>query len=274
MAQIESNQTQQHYSNSYGGNLAENYERFFVSAIGEPLARDLIGLAGLKPGERVLDVACGTGIIARLAAEQVGGTVTGLDINPGMLAVARKTVSPNNSFEWYESSAEEMPLADESFDVVLSQVGLQFVPDKLRALNEMYRVLVPGGRLYLNVPGRIAPLFNIFADAIEHNVGPEAAGFAKHVFSLHETDVLERLIVDAGFKDVEVRVYDKEFKLPAPKEFLWQYVYSTPLADVMEQVDEERKNALEEEVVAKWNDYSDNGTMYYRQPVVVSSARK
>ena len=250
MAQKEINQTQQHYSTSYGGNLAENYERFFVSAIGEPLARDIIDLAGLKPGERVLDVACGTGIIARLAAEQVGGTVTGLDINPGMLAVARKTVSPNNSFEWYEASAEEMPLADESFDVVLSQAGLQFVPDKLRALNEMYRVLVPGGRLYLNVPGRIAPVFSIFADAIERHAGAEAAGFARHVFSLHETDVLERLIVDAGFKDVEVRVYDKEFKLPAPKEFLWQYVYSTPLADVIEQIDEERRNALEEEVVA------------------------
>jgi predicted RNA methylase len=85
--------SQQHFVQSYGGSAPENYERYFVPAIGAPLANDLIGIAALRPGERVLDVACGTGVVARLASQAVGsaGTVAGLDINPGMLAVARST---------------------------------------------------------------------------------------------------------------------------------------------------------------------------------------
>lgn len=269
------NQTaKQHYTQVFGGNAAENYERFFVPAIGKPLALDLISRASLQPGERVLDVGCGTGIVARYASERVGNTVAGLDINPGMLGVARQTASDNNKFEWYEASAEEIPLPDKSFDVVLCQLSLQFVPDKLRALHEMYRVMVPGGRLYLNVPGQIAPVFTILADAMERHIGTEAAGFVKHVFSLNETGVLERLMVDAGFRDVEVVVHDKDLKLPAPGEFLWQYIYSTPLAEVVEQVDEEALTKLEDEVVTKWYDYTVNGTLIYRQPIVISNARK
>jgi len=264
--------TKQHYTKTYGGNAAENYERFFVPAIGKPLAEELVKLAALQPGERGLDVGCGTGIVARLAAGHVDGTVAGLDINPGMLSVARQVLSGNNSFQWYEASAEEMPLHDETFDVVLCQLSLQFVPDKLRALQEMNRVLVPGGRLYINVPGRIGEVFSIFADSMERHVGSEAAGFVRHVFSLHDTGVLERLMIDEGFRDVKVRVEDKNLYLPAPKEFLWQYIYSTPLSEVMEQIDDEARSKLEDEVTAKWMDFTENGRMHYRQSVVVSNA--
>jgi len=127
-----------------GANPAENYQRFFVPQIGAPVAADLLAAARLLPGERVLDVACGTGVVARLAAERVGpsGTVAGLDIHPAMLAVARS--ESTSGARWYEASAESMPLADATFDVVLCQMGLQFVTDKRAALREMHRVLVPG----------------------------------------------------------------------------------------------------------------------------------
>ena len=109
---------EQHFGTAYGGNLPANYERFFVPAIGAPLATDLIRLAALRPGERVLDVACGTGVVARLASQQVGdtGTVTGLDVNPGMLAVARSATPPDMPIDWHEASAEAMSLPDASFD--------------------------------------------------------------------------------------------------------------------------------------------------------------
>lgn len=120
----------------YRGAGPANYEKYFVPAIGAPLARDLVAAADLRPGERVLDVACGTGVITRLAAAQVGptGAVAGLDVNPGMLAVARSATPGDTSIEWYETSAEAMPLADASFDIVLCQMGLQFIVDKVRAL--------------------------------------------------------------------------------------------------------------------------------------------
>jgi ubiquinone/menaquinone biosynthesis C-methylase UbiE len=221
--------SQQHYGESYGS-VPENYERYFVRAIGAPLANDLIKIAALRPGERVLDVACGTGVVARLASQQVGaaGTVAGLDINPGMLAVAHSTTPPDTAIDWHEASTEVMPLPDASFDAVLCQMGLQFVPDKHAALSEMRRVLAPGGRLTLNVPGPTPQLFVIMEKVLARLIGAEAAGFVGHVFSLHDKAEIQNLLNGADFRDVSVQADTKSLRLPAPEEFLWQYVRSTP----------------------------------------------
>src|SRR5690606_1369490 len=110
--------SRQYFDDAYRGSPPQNYERYFVPAIGAPAARGLMGIAALRPGERVLDVACGTGVVARLAAEAVGGsgTVAGLDINPGMLMVARSSVPAGMTIEWHEAGAESMPFADAAFD--------------------------------------------------------------------------------------------------------------------------------------------------------------
>lgn len=268
--------SKQYFDEAYSLKPPENYERFFVPAIGEPLANDLIRLAALRPGERILDVACGTGIVARLASQQVGsnGTVAGLDVNPGMLEVARSITPADMSIEWYESSAEDMPLPDESFDVVLCQLSLQFMTDKLVALQEMRRVLGPGGRLILNVPGPTTKVFAVLAEAMERHISSQAAGFVNHVFSLHDTTEIQQLMSEADFCDIAVQANNKMLNLPPPKEFLWQYVHSTPLAGVVEKVDEEDLAALEREVVDKWQDFEEDGTLIYQQRIVVGSARK
>jgi len=268
--------TQQHYGRAYGGSATENYERYFVPAIGAPLAADLTDIAALRPGERVLDVACGTGIVARLAAERVGttGSVTGLDINPGMLAVARSVAPPAVPIEWHEASAESMPLPDEAFDVVICQMGLQFVPDKRAALREMRRVLAPGGRMAVNTPGPITPFFTIMAEALARHINPELAGFVHQVFALHDPDEIRNLIGDAGFHDIDVQPRTKELRLPPPQEFLWQYVQSTPLSMAVAQADEESRAALERDVVAKWQKFVEHGQMVSEQGIVFATARK
>jgi ubiquinone/menaquinone biosynthesis C-methylase UbiE len=267
---------QQFFAEAYGAKPPENYERFFVPAIGEPLAHDLIRLAVLHPGERVLDVACGTGIVARLASQQVGsnGTVAGLDVNPGMLAVARSVTPAEMSIEWYESGAEDMPLPDEAFDVVLCQISLQFMTDKLAALREMRRVLVPGGHLILNVPGPTAKTFAVLAKAMERHISSLAAGFVTHVFSLHDTTEIQKLLSAADFRDIAVQADHKMLTLPPPREFLWQYVHSTPLAGMVAKVDEEALAALEREIVKKWQDFEEDGSLMYQQRIVVASAWK
>jgi len=267
---------EQHFSKAYGGKPPVNYELFFVPAIGEPLAVDLIRLAALRPGERVLDVACGTGIVARLASQQVGATLTiaGLDVNPGMLSVARSAPPIGLPIKWYEASAEAMPLPDASFDVVLCQMGLQFMPGKPAALREMQRVLVRGGRLIVNVPGPTPRLFTIMGEAIERHIGAEAAGFVYHVFSLHDTAEIKNLISGAGFHDVSVQSYIKPLRLPTPEEFLWQYVHSTPLAGAVAQMDDDRRGLLERDVVAKWQEFVKDGAMVLQVRVVVATARK
>jgi ubiquinone/menaquinone biosynthesis C-methylase UbiE len=267
---------EQHFSKAYDGKPPVNYERFFVPAIGSPLTVDLIRLAALRPGERVLDVACGTGIVARLASQQVGATwtIAGLDVNPGMLAVARSATPIGLPIEWHEASAEAMPLSDASFDVVLCQMGLQFMPDKPAALSEMRRVLVRGGRLIINVPGPTPRLFTIMGEALERHIGAEAAEFAYHVFSLHDTEEIKNLISGAGFHDVSVQSYIKPLHLPTPEEFLWQYVHSTPLAGAVAQVDDDRRGLLERDVVAKWQEFVKDGAMVLQVRVVVATARK
>jgi ubiquinone/menaquinone biosynthesis C-methylase UbiE len=267
--------SKQYFSEAYGSRPPENYERFFVPAIGEPVANDLIGFADLGPGQRVLDVACGTGIGARLAAQEVGSgaTVAGVDVNPGMLAVARSVTPPDMSIDWYESSAEDMPLDDETFDVVLCLISLQFMSDKLDVSREMRRVLAPGGRLALSVPGPAAEMFVLLAQAMEQHIGPQAAGFVNQIFSLHETTEIQQLLGEAGFQDIAFETHNKLLRLPPPKEFLWQFVSSTPLAGMVADADEDGLAALEREVVEKWQDFKDNGAMKYRQRIVLASAR-
>lgn len=267
--------TKQHYDETYGSKPPQNYERYFVPAIGEPVAKDLIRKAELRPGERVLDVACGTGIIARLALQRVGnkGTVTGTDINPGMLAVA-KSITSDLPIEWQEANAEDMPFPDDSFDVLFCQMGLQFMEDKPSALKEMHRVLAPGGRLLLNMPGPAGEPFVIFAEAMQRNIGPGAKEFVYDVFALNDTTEIRQLISDAGFSDVDVEAKHKTLSLPAPKDFLWQYVNSTPLAGVLAKADDEARTSLEKEVVSQWQNFVDDGAFIYDQRMVTVSAGK
>jgi SAM-dependent methyltransferase len=265
--------TQLEFGKTYGGTGPENYERFFVPTIGEPLARELVASAHLVPGERVLDVACGTGVVTRLAAERVGaaGVVAGLDVNADMLKVAR-SASAAFPIEWHESSAESMPLPDDAFDVVLCQMGLQFVPDKVAALREMRRVARPGGRVLVNLP---AP--NAFFDALENVMArhvPGGAAFVGKVFSLHDTAEIERLFHAAGFADVGTRTDSPTLRLPAPQDFLWQYVRSTPLAGALSAADPTILGTIQEEVVADWRPWIRDGGISYQQPVIVATARK
>jgi ubiquinone/menaquinone biosynthesis C-methylase UbiE len=259
-----------------GASAPENYERYFVPSIGTPVANDLIEIAALRPGERVLDVACGTGVVARLASSRVGaaGGVAGLDVNPGMLAVAASTTPTDMSIEWHEASAEAMPLPDASFDVVMCQMGLQFVADKHAALCEIRRVLVSGGRLILSVPGPTPQLFEVMSEALARHIGLKAAGFVNHVFSLHDTAELQKLIGGAGFRDVLTQAGTKLLRLPAPQEFLWQYMNSTPLAGIVAQADKESRAALEREIATRWQEFVKDQALMLEVRIVVAEARK
>ncbi len=230
---------------------AGNYERHFVPAIGEPIARRLVAVARPTPGERVLDVACGTGIVARLARQAVGpdGTVAGLDANPGMLQTAG-TASPG-TIDWYEAPAEQMPLPDGAFDLALCSMGVQFFADKDRALSEMRRVLAPTGRAVWCTPGPTPPLFEAIDRALANHLGPGASMFVHTVFALHDPDEARTLMATAGFDRIEIETTAVPLRVAPPAEFLWQYVWSTPLAVMAAELDERSRAALETEVVER-----------------------
>jgi len=257
-------------------NVPENYEQYFVPVIGKPLAEDLVRRASLRPGEKVLDVACGTGIIARLASEKVGITdaVAGIDIHTGMLEVARSFNTPGKQIEWFEGNAEALPFAEGMFDVAFCQISLQYVEDKVGALKEMRRVLIPEGRIYLNLPGRAGDIYNILEDAIARYIDAEAAAAVNQVFSLNDSAEISRLLSTAGFRDISVEDKYKTLQLPPPKDFFRQYIQATPLIELFADVSHDKKKALEEEVVKKWRDFTKGGGIIYDQHVVEASARK
>jgi SAM-dependent methyltransferase len=227
------------------GQGPQAYERYLVPKFFAACADQLIDLAGVRSGERVLDVACGTGVVARNAAARVGagGSVVGIDVNDTMLAVAA-TVS--NLVEWRPADAGALPLPDATFDAVCCQQGLQFFPDPLLALREAHRVLVPGGRIALAVwrPIEHHPAFAALTDALEQHVGAEAAGMMRSPFAGPGSHALRQLLVDAGFHEPVVRIGVITVRFPSPQEFLRQEAVSSPLAEPVGALDDGRRAAL------------------------------
>jgi ubiquinone/menaquinone biosynthesis C-methylase UbiE len=236
---------------TYAASAAENYERHFVPAIGEPVGRRLVDAAHAAPGDRILDIACGTGIATRLSVEAVGphGSVAGLDANPGMIEVAR-TVSPDE-IDWHVAPVEDIPLPDAQFDLALCSMGLQFFADRDKALREMHRMLAPSGRAVWCTPGPTPPLFVAIDQALTNHVGPGASMFVHAVFALHDADEAKALMDTAGFSRVGVESTSVPLRVAPPADFFWQYVHSTPLAAVVAELDEPERAALEAEVVER-----------------------
>ncbi len=260
----------------YSGSAAQLYESFFVPAIAEPVSTELLRTADLQPGERVVDVACGTGVITRSAAEAVGptGSVTGIDVAPDMLEVARAAAADEAAIDWHEADAASLPLPDECCDVVLCQMGLMFMEDRASALREMHRVLAPGGRVVTNTPGRIQPRFEAMEQAIVDNLNPELGGFVRAVFSMHDHSALAGLLDDAGFSEVASKEYQAVFSLPGPAEFLWNYINLTPMGPLVAQAPERAQAAMEHQMVEAWTPYVTNGTTRVDQPMALAWAQR
>ena len=160
--------------------VAEAYEHYIMSAFGYAWNQWLVQLAAPQQGDRLLDVACGTGPIARLAAPLVGptGRVVGLDLNAGMLDLARSMPVPEGlSVEWREGNATALPFDNASFDIVCCNQGIQILPDRRASLREMVRVLAPVGRLALAVWRGLEhqPFYSALAEALERYVGPQVS---------------------------------------------------------------------------------------------------
>lgn len=212
-----------------GGTPGEIYEQHMVPAIFARWAPDLVEAAGIGPGQSVLDLACGTGAVTRLLAARVGsgGRVVGLDINPGMLAVARAAASAPN-VEWREGSALKMPLPDATFDAAICQQGLQFFPDRSAALSELRRVLKPGGRLALSCWRSVehTPGFLALEQALARRIGSQKAALPP--FQFGDAEAIRAVLRATGFREIKVRAEAKMVRFMSAEHMVRSVVGGAP----------------------------------------------
>jgi SAM-dependent methyltransferase len=234
---------------------AEVYESCFVPAIFGAWAGPVAQAARIRTGDRVLDVGCGTGVLAREALRRAGqgGQVVGLDLNEGMLAVAARA---EPKIEWRQGDAASLPFKDASFDVVVSQFALMYFPDRVASLSQMWRALASAGRLAVAVwaPLHRARGYQILVDIAARRCGAEAAGVLAAPFVLGDQAEVAKLFVDGGISGTEIALHEGSVRFPSVKEFIRIEVKGSPLADtlsddVMETLAAESERALAEFVM-------------------------
>jgi ubiquinone/menaquinone biosynthesis C-methylase UbiE len=195
---------------------ATAYEELHVPALFRQWVDPVLDAAGVGPGQRVVDVACGTGVLARGASARVGasGSVVGVDADPGMLAVAAR-VGP--AIDFRQAFAESLPLPDRSVDAVVSQFGMMFFTDRVGAAREMRRVLRDGGRLAVAVWDAIErqPAFAIEVDILDELVGKDAADVLRYPFALGDPEEVREIFGRAGLKDVRVETRSGTARYPS-----------------------------------------------------------
>lgn len=256
---------------------AEAYEKLLVPTLSAPLAAEAVELAAPRPGEQLLDVACGTGIAVRLAAPCVapGGSVVGLDLDPAMLAVARPiTQCPSGvSLAWHCASALDMPLENATFDLALCVQGMQFFPDCAAGLAEIRRVMRPTGRLVAvwrsleHCRGQHA----IVQELERNNV--DATPMLK-AYSMGDPDRIRKLAGDAGFRNVDTRTASRKARFASARDFVEALAAGGPASrHALSKMPEDQRTGFLDAVGRALQQYEDNGAVVLPLGYLVLVAR-
>jgi ubiquinone/menaquinone biosynthesis C-methylase UbiE len=223
----------------FEGPIPENYDRYLGPALFEPFAKDMAArLKGEQP-KNVLELACGTGILTRRLRDSLApaARLVATDLNPGMLAFARGKFSAIQNLEWQEADAGALPFSDGSFDAVVCQFGLMFVPDKKSAMRECYRVLGPGGVLLFNVWDSIDrnPFGQIAHRTIASFFEHDPPNFYELPFGFYDADLIRGLLQRAGFKAIEASLVTLPCRSPSAAEFAIGLVRGNPVAKAIQE---------------------------------------
>lgn len=251
---------------------AARYERCVARYILAPWAPLLIDAAHVVAGEHVLDVACGTGVVAREAAKRVGpaGRCVGVDLNRGMIAVARSNGFSNDPpVEWCEADALDLPFPSRSFDVVLCQQGLQFFPDRAKALGEMRRVLVDTGGIALSVWRNTGPYNGALAAALARHIDQETATRFLASRTTPSHDALVEAATAAGFGDIRIDVSRIDVHLPRIDRFALEHLAATPVAAAVASASRAARAQLAAHVMQEMRSYVDGDGVTYPEEVNV-----
>lgn len=228
---------------------AETYEARFVPSIFAEWAPHLLDAADAGPGSRLLDVACGTGIVARTAVDRVapGGSVTGVDLNEAMLAVARRI---ETGVDWRQGDVADLPFPDRAFDAVVCQMAFMFFPDRHRALAEMHRVCRSGGTVAVVVPAGLdaQPAYRPFVEIAARHAGDQARSLLATYWSCGDLAAMTEAMRHVGLVDVAGRTRVGTARFASAGDFVATEVEGSPLA---ERLDETAYAGIRQDVAAE-----------------------
>jgi ubiquinone/menaquinone biosynthesis C-methylase UbiE len=257
-----------------GNSVAEAYEELLVPRMFEPWSKLLLSEAKLASGESVLDIACGPGTVARMASEMVGlnGKITATDISPPMLDVARaKPKAPDSApIEFVESPAHPLKVDDASFALTVCQQGLQFFPEKIKALKEMARATQPGGRIAVAVWGSLSqnPIMGEIHAALQETIPSNIADLMKAPFSLSDSEELMALAREAGLKNVEIKTLSLPLIFEGGIDQTVRLLEATPLTPQIAELPVEQQAELAASIRSRLEQFI-NGTQC--QSITVSN---
>ena len=255
------------------GSAAEIYETFFVPALFAEWSERVIQAADIRRGDRLLDVACGTGILARTAREAVGtsGSVVGLDINDGMLQVAKQSAT---DIDWRQGRAEAIPFADNYFDVVVSQFGLMFFEDRRQAIREMLRVLRSGQKLVIAVWDTLenTPGYAKMVQLLLRLFGKEAADGLRAPYNLGDIQTLKTLFQQTGVSDFQIITHQGHACFPSIDSWVYTDIKGWVLADML---DDEQFDLLLQEAKSELTTFvQDDGSVIFDAPAHIITVTK
>ena len=263
---------------TFAGSIPENYQRYLVPLIFEDYAADLASRLSLPAGGAVLETACGTGVVTRhlLAALTDGARLTATDLNPGMIAEARKILGEAPGLGFQEADATALPFEDGAFDAVVCQFGVMFYPDKAKGYGEAARVLKPGGQY----------LFNVW-DSLDRNRLPQAAhqavgalfpedppNFLELPFGYHDLTAILRALQSAGFADVDIAVQPRTSRARSARDVVRAFCAGTPLANQLAQKETPSLDQVVESVTRALESEFGDGPIAAPMQAIQISARK
>jgi len=191
---------------AFVGSIPENYDRYLGPLFFHEPAADMASRLDAPPGMRVLETACGTGIVTERLLARLGGrgSLVATDLNEPMLAYGAAKLSGRHGLEWRPADATKLPFGDRSFDAVVCQFGLMFFPDKSAGIREAFRVLKPGGRFLLSVWDRLEdnPVARITHEIVATFFPADPPQFYTIPFSLHDGAAVRGWLEGSGFVDV------------------------------------------------------------------------
>lgn len=254
-------------------NAAQVYDTFFVPALFAEWAPRMADAAGLDVGQQILDVACGTGLFARVALPRVlpDGSVSGLDCNPDMLAVAHQQ---EPRIDWQLGHAEALPYADNSFDAVACQFGLMFFDDRPTALQEMWRVLRPGGPLVIAVWDTLerTPGYAAMAALLQRLFGEQIADELRAPFVLGDPDELRDVFAAARISEIELTSIIGKARFPSIVDWVHTDIKGWTLAN---KIDDEQFAVLLREAKTEFARFRQtDGQVVLDSPAHIVSAWK